>query len=157
MVSLWSRFEFNFDAALLIILSLKESRNFARLSHPVPVSFKEKEKYWKFAFKNLDCLKMYRSQAINLLEDAREANKDRNLVIHSLQKGFTSDSPLTLELYKKEAKKSKQGEHSKEQWLCTYEVTEHQIDAMIADCDRINTRLLPLICFLISLTREKNI
>lgn len=145
LIMLWGRFEGHWDHTLLAIANLPEWSAFReKIPESVPASRGRKLRMWRRAFRKIPRLEKAANSALALADDISDAGADRDVIVHTGWQGFTSSDPLTVKM---------QGKRHKGAMLhfAQYSITLPQIEGLIDKFDDINSRMLPISFFVVSL------
>lgn len=145
-VFLWGRFDACFSMALLCIHNLPETAPFREKE--LPIAWTKRSKYWRKAFNSIPRLAPFKRSAITFIDDVMEAVEDRHVLTHSnWDEMKIVDGQLKA---RARSMKPRKGDAEILEFR-SYDVTLDTLAAIASTADALNTRLVPLTFFLVSL------
>jgi hypothetical protein len=92
MMVAWGRLEGHFLTCIITILATEATKS---LSRKIPMTWQERARIWKDAFRLSPALKPHEPTALAFLEEIQDVAQDRHAIAHSLWERFNPGPPLS--------------------------------------------------------------
>lgn len=134
-LTLWARFEAQFDCLILLMCMLPETATIR--PNPMPVPLRQKLTLFKKFLKNVPLFDGIRSEGLKLVPDILDSASDRHILVHGHWYGFVENDPLTARYLTRRPKVSKI-------IVDEYKVDVHSLELNCELFESLNLRLFPL-------------